>query len=429
MISYLRFFLFLLLALALQQCTLNDEPGGSHDPALTLQATANLSLITLNWTPVKITGFKEYVILQSAKEIPNAPEPPVDQDVAVLTRINDVNVTTFSTTNTLFTPKSCYKLYCSADDRFLYSGTVCVDQVVTRFAGFFDKIDHDTDLDQLGMFDRLTDNLMVYDYKANSFSNSLQETNLNFPIINISGIPGDRYLFAYDQSFNTVRKYTFPGLGFINQKTIGEAIIGGKATGSFLYMLTQSGSSGFQVLNVNTLSTVDSRLGLSGSRNLAVFEGDTITVLEIGDPNLIVYKLKSNGKILTSETINAGISQPGLQNTCDQNANYFIGGRFATIINRKGEIVQSLISGNNAFTLMSRFSPDGSKVLTIVNENNAVNLQIFDITSLPAIPQLKSFPLPNVTYSDLFVDEDIIYVAGVDFNTGSAQTFILQFPM
>jgi hypothetical protein len=98
-----------------------------------------------NWNgkPVKVTGFKEYILLQSTAEIPNSPTPPVSQDVTVLTRINEVNTTSFSTTSTLMSPTSCFKLYCSVDDRFLYSGSVCINQSNVIIPGFFDRSDHE----------------------------------------------------------------------------------------------------------------------------------------------------------------------------------------------------------------------------------------------------------------------------------------------
>src|SRR5690242_15010607 len=75
--------------LYLSGCTLDDPGVTSSDPPLLLEANQNLSLITLNWDRVKVTGFKEYILLQSTGDIPNSPTPVVNSETTVLKRIDD----------------------------------------------------------------------------------------------------------------------------------------------------------------------------------------------------------------------------------------------------------------------------------------------------------------------------------------------------
>ena len=48
-------------------CTLDEPADTNQDPSLTLDYTQHLSLTNLTWDPVRVTGFKEYIILQSSK--------------------------------------------------------------------------------------------------------------------------------------------------------------------------------------------------------------------------------------------------------------------------------------------------------------------------------------------------------------------------
>ncbi|HZV45173.1 MAG TPA: hypothetical protein VFF90_11880 [Saprospiraceae bacterium] len=419
----------LLIGMCCIQCTLDEGTPGTSDPALTLQVHTDLSLINLSWTPVKVTGFKEYIILQSSGDIPNSPTPPVGQDVTVLDRINIVNNTTFSTTNILFSPTSCYKLYCSVDDRFMYSSTVCVESSTTIIPGFNDRADHAPGLPQIALFDRSNIKLTAYTDDDGTIFNSIPENNLSFPQLDLSTYQGTNRLYSFDLSFAQVRKYSFPNLTLQDQEFVGESIIGGLAWNNFVFMMLQSTSSGFRILNAETLTTIDSKPGLPGNRNIAVFDGDPILVLEISDVAINRYEVNSVGKVTHSDQFSTSIFQPSTQNTCDISNEYYIGGRLSTIVNKDAEIITSLESGNNVFSQMSRFSPDGTKAAIIVSDFNAVNLEIFDISNLPVATLLKTFSLPNATFADLYFKDNVINVIGVNFNSSSPQTFFLKLPI
>ena len=416
------------LSMSFVQCTLDEGTPGSNDPALTLQVHNELSLITLDWEPVKVTGFKEYIILQSTAEIPNSPTPPISQDVTVLTRINQVDITSFSTTNTLLTPVNCYKLYCSVDDRFMYSGSVCINQTNPVIPGFFDRADHDENLPQVAMFDRVNIQLVALNTTTGIVDNSIPESNMSFPQLDLSTFQGNARLFSFDLSSPQIRRYTFPDLVLLNQKFLSQSIFGGLAWKDFIFLLNQNGGFGFQVLNAETLNVIDNQNGLGGSRNIAVFERDPLSVLEIGDAGIIRYNINSLGKVVTSDQFITGAQQPGTQNTCDVNDEYYVGGRFATIINKDASVITNLASGLNSFTQLCRFSPDGSEVALIINNVNLVELQIFDISDLPATSKIQTYNLPVATYADMFYKDNAINVIGVSFNSSSPQTFLLKFP-
>ena len=416
------------LGMSFVQCTLDEGNPGSNDPALTLQVHNDLSLITLEWTPVKVTGFKEYIILQSTTEIPNSPTPPISQDVTVLTRINEVNITSFSTTNTLFTPTTCYKLYCSVDDRFMYSGSVCINPTNTVIPGFFDRADHDAEIPQVAMFDRVNIKLVAFNSLTGLVENSIPESNMSFPQLDLSSYQGNSRLFCFDLSSPQIRRYTFPQLTLQNQKFLSESLIGGLAWKDFVFIMTQNGFAGFQILNGQTLSVIDSKAGLTGNRNLAIFDGDPLIVLEISESILNRYEINAVGKVVNSEQFIVGARQPGTQNTSDTNNEYYIGGRFATIINKNGESIFELAAGNNAFTQLCRLSPDGTEAAIIVNNINVVELQLWDISNLQIASKTQTFNLPNATYADLFYKDNAINVIGVSFNSSAQQTFLLKFP-
>jgi hypothetical protein len=418
----------MIIGLVFIQCTLDEGNPGTSDPALTLQAHNELSLIKLEWEPVKVTGFKEYILLQSTSTIPNSPTPPVNQDVTVLTRINEINTTSFATTSTLLSPTSCFKLYCSVDDRFLYSGSVCINQTNVILPGFFDRTDHEEGLSQIAMFDRVNIRLAAVNDVSGTIDNSLQESNLSFPQLDLSTFQGSVRLYSYDLSTAQIRKYSFPELNIQNERYLGETITGGYASGDYIYMLLNNSSSGFLVLNAQSLSTVDTKPGMVGTRNLAVFPGDPVRVMEIGEIGIIRYDVNTLGKVIQSDQFATGVTQPSTQNTCDFNDEYYIGGRFSTIINKEADVVTSLVSGVNAFTQINRFSPDGTKAAIITNNINVVELQVYDLTNLPAALKVLTYNLPNATYADLYYRDNVINVIGVNFNSSSPQTFFLKFP-
>jgi hypothetical protein len=384
----------LLIGMCCIQCTLDEGNPGTSDPALTLRVDSEFSLINLSWTPVKVTGFKEYIILQSSGEIPNSPTPPVGQDVTVLARINIINDTTFSATNILFSPTSCYKLYCKVDERFLYSSTVCIEQSTIITPGFNDRADHAPDVPQIALFDRSNIKLTAFTDEDGTIYKSIPENNLSFPQLDLSTYQGVNRLFSFDLSFAQIRKYTFPDLTLQRQQFTGESILGGLAWNNFVFIVLQSTSVGFQVLDAETLGFIDTEPGLAGSRNIAVFDGDPTIVLEISDLVINRYKVNSIGKVIDTDQFPVNLFQPGTQNTCDINNEFYMGGRLSTIVNKEAEVITSLESGVNVFSQMCRFSPDGTKAAIIVTDFNVVNLDLFDISNLPVATKLKTIVCP-----------------------------------
>src|SRR5688572_8870814 len=279
--SGIRTTIFLLATLSFWgSCTL-DDPGPSNVTyPLTLEVQKNLSLIELNWSPVNVTGFKEYIILQSADEIPFSSTPQVSSTVSVLKRIDDADVTTFNASEVLFGPRICYKLYVSLEDRFMQSGNVCVDQDIKVFQGFYDRAAHESGLDEIVMFDRVNSRFSTYNYKLDQFTNTVFDIILNFPIIEISTVSGTTNVFAYDQSPARLRKYSFPALTSNMYIDFNSVLWAVKPYGQFLFVSVEEGTTSFRVLNRSNLSEVDTETGFLGNRNIAVFTGSPLIVME-----------------------------------------------------------------------------------------------------------------------------------------------------
>ncbi len=413
----------------LANCTLDDPGASGSNPPLTLHADQNLSLITLSWDPVKVTGFKEYVILQSTSDIPNAPTPIVNGETIVLKRIDDSDIHSFTVSNTLFAPRLCYKLYTSVDDRFLYSSTVCVDQDFTLFPGFYDRAGHETGLDEIVLFDRVNARFSSMDYKNEVITKTVNDNNLSFPIIDVSTFEGITNVFAYDQSPPRMKKYRFPELTVLTYRDFSSVLFAVEIYKQFIFIAVDESFKSFQVLNRNNLNIIDTKPGITGNRNIAVFEGNPLVVLEIGETAINVYNIDQAGKISLVEQKPSGVSQMNTQNTIANSEEYFIGGRLGIIVNRNAEIIGNITNGINAFISMNRFSPDKSKVVSIINDNIRTRLEINDISGLPAISTIASYDIPPANYADVIVEDHIIYVIGVTFATGQAQTFILKYPI
>lgn len=410
-------------------CSLNDPGNTNNEPPLKLHAEQNLSLITLSWDPVNVTGFKEYIILQSTVYIPNAPVPEVTTETTIVKRIDSREVHSASFSNTLFAPHLCFKLYTAVNDRFLYSSTVCIDQDFTLINGFNDRAGHLDGTDKVVMFDRVDARLSTFDYKMNIVSASVGEQSLSFPVIEVSSLNDVTNVIAYDQSPPRMRKYTFPDLNFLTSRDFTSIIYSVKSYRQFVFVSVDDFDKTFYVLNRSNFSTIDSRTSINGNRNIAIFNTDPVIVLEIGETVMARYTIDENGHVVTSEQINRGVSQISTQNTTANSDDYFIGGRFGNIIDHNGELVASVNSGVNAIVLFSRFSVDKNKVLSIVSNNVKVTLDINDISSLPNTTKVDSYELPVATYSDLIVEDHFAYVVGVTFATGQSQTFILKYPI
>ncbi|MGB3080245.1 MAG: hypothetical protein WBB31_14260 [Saprospiraceae bacterium] len=413
----------------LSACHLEDPGMSGSDPALTLRADQNLSLINLSWDPVNVTGFKEYIILQSTTDIPNGPTPVVNAETTVLKRIDNRDIHSLSVSNSLFAEHLCYKLYTSVNDRFLYSSTVCLDQDFTLFNGFNDRAGHEEGLDKLVMFDRVNTRLSVLDYKNEVLNSSVLDNNFSFPVIDVSTFEGTTNVFAYDLSPARMRKYKFPELSPLTYKDFGTLLYAIKPYKQFVFTSADDFSKTFQVLNRSNFNTVDSRSGMTGNRNIALFEGDPLIVIEIGENSMMRYTINTSGNIIQEDLLNTGVSQISTENTTANSDEYFICGRAGSIVNRNGEIIESIVKGVNSVSMINRFSPDKSKVVSIVNSNVKTSLEINDISALPVITNIQSFDLPQATYADVIVEDHIIYVMGVTFASGQSQTFILKYPI
>jgi hypothetical protein len=417
------------LMLVLQGCTLDTPEDSVQVPALQLQVEQDLSLTNLSWTRVNVTGFQEYVILQSHQDIPNTPEPETGLNVAIAARFDDISVTSFSSINTLFTPQTCYKLYTKVNDRFLYSPTVCVDNHSNVIPGFYDRVGYNKADNNLVMFDRINANLALYDLDNETLVTTVFENQLSFPVLQVSQHNGVNFVYAFDQNQQRIRKYRLPELSLVHSHQVSNGIIGGVVDGPFLYLGTQNAQTSFQVLDNETFTQKDSRDGFTGQRNYAVFPGDTTTVLEIWDSRMRQYRINQQGKVIAQAEFVLGLLQLSLQNTCDANDAYYIGGRFSRILDKDANTVTSLVEDINSVSIYSRFSPDGSKAIILGQNQQQFFLEIHDITALPSATLLKQYVLPSANYADVFMHDGIIHVVGIDFSSSNTQTFILKIPL
>jgi hypothetical protein len=279
------------------------------------------------------------------------------------------------------------------------------------------------------MFDRVNFKLTAYTDSDGTVYNSVGD-NSSFPQLDLSTFQGTARLFNFDLSTPQVKKYSFPELVLLNQRNFTETVFGGVTSGNLVFVMLQAlfSENGFLILNAQTLSTIDAKQGFPGNRNLAIFEGDTIIALEISDAAINRYKINSVGKVIDTDQLLSGVNQPSSQNTCDIHGDYYIGGRFATIVNKDADIITSLLSGVNEFAQLCRFSPDGTQAAVLLTDNNVVSLELYDITNLPATSKIKTYSLPNTTYADVYFRDDVIHIIGVSFNAGTSQTFFLQLP-
>ena len=409
-------------------CTLEDPDPTTFGPPLTLKYTEEYSLTHFSWDRVKVTGFKEYILLQSNQPIPDKPTPEVNQNVSILKRIKDVDENFLTTSNLLIGEQTCYKLYCAVDDRFMYSPTICIDQSYISIASFIDKAAHLKGSDAMVGYDRVNDKFSVFNYKTGNVTNDLNDPTFNFPSLEMYQWNNSSSVLAFNQSAAWLGVYNFPSMSTIQKRSFVNVIWTAREFKQFVLMSTQQTGGEFQVLNKNTLFPLDVRPGTQSSQNMAVFEGDPTVVLTLGQTGSKKYTISDNGFILSEQSISGRIGQPDLQHTCAQGNELFIGGNSGDIINRSGENVGSLSSGNNTFVLLVRLSADESKAIYILSKDGLLFLEIADLSALPDITVERTIELPQLTYADLIPDDDIIHVIGTTFNSNFPETFILKYP-
>ena len=410
-------------------CTLDNPAEGPQTAPLNLQVQQNLSLVNFTWPKVNVTGFAEYILLQSNTNIPDAPEPVINQNVAVMTRIDDVDVTSFSAVNTLFAPQVCYKLYTKVNDRFLYSPTVCINSQADLIGGFYDRVGYDKTNHDLVMFDRSNRFLSIYDLDNSVISANVPENNMSFPVVAVSTHQGITAAYMFDQNQGNIRKFNMPELGQVIQKQVFDGLAGGLVAGPWIFVGTQNASSSFQVWDANSFVVRDTRQGFTGLRHYASFPGDTTIVLELWDTGMRRYTINGGGKVITQNEFSTGVIQVSTQNASDVNDQYYIGGRFSTIVDKDANIISSLNEDVNTFAFFNRFSEDGTRVVALVQDQASFFLDIYDISNVASPLLIKRYALPLATYAELAVKHDIIYIVGIDFSSSVSQSFILKIPV
>lgn len=410
-------------------CTLEEPTDTNQNPALSLDYAQHLSLTNLTWDAVKVTGFKEYIILQSSNPIPNSPSPVINQDVTVLKRINDVEVTTLSVSTMLFSPQICYKLYCAVDDRFLYSSTLCIQQDIDVVDGFYDRGCHVAGQIEAVVFDRINNVLSTLNYKTGTITNSVTDILLSFPSLEMSTWADVTIVYGFDQSPAWFRKYNFPALTASNSKNFNQILWAANVHNQFVFVATDDFSNNFQVLNRSNLSFIHGAQTMTGNQHVAVFPGDPLTVITIGPSEAKKYSIDADGKISAIADVPARILQPDLQTTCAEGTDLFICGREGTIIDRNGVNVGTLNTDINASILLNRLTIDEKKAIYIITENGTMRLEIADISQLPVVSLIKTYDLPAQNYADVIPEDQIIYLIGTSFNSSQAQTTILRYPL
>ena len=220
-------------------CTLDDPGTSSPTFPLTLEASQDFSLIRLNWSQVKVTGFKEYILLQSTTEIPSSPAPVVSADITIVKRIDDVDITNVVTSDILFSENVCYKLYVSVDDRFIQSNNVCLQQDFKLIEGFYDRAGHEKGSDKVVMFDRVNRHISVYSFTSEEFISMVSENLLQFPVMDVSTWGDVTHLFAYDQSPGRFIKYTLPAFSPVTQEFFGTVLFAAKSYHQYIFTASE----------------------------------------------------------------------------------------------------------------------------------------------------------------------------------------------
>jgi len=310
----------------------------------------------------------------------------------------------------------------------LYSSTICLDPDIDVFSGFYDRACHENGKTEMALFDRNVRNLSVFDYNTGVLSNTQSVLEMNLPSMELTTWANTTHLFAMEQSPGVLRKYAFPSLSLLTSRNFFQILWCTKTEGSFLFASTDESTRNFHVMHRNTLNDLDSETGISGNQCIAVFPGDTLTVLTLGQTQSKSYQVDASGHIVASASIPLTLNIFDLQNTCAQGDHYFICGREGIIVDRYGEVLGQLTESINTVVQLSRLNEDESQVVYLINRNGQIFLEIADLTTLPQITVEHSYPLPQLTYSDIILDGGVIYVMGTQFLSFPGESFVLKYP-
>ncbi|MDQ3016380.1 MAG: hypothetical protein M3R25_06660 [Bacteroidota bacterium] len=415
----------------IHSCSLDEGPQGTTAPALQLNVNQELSITNLSWNPVKVTDFKEYVLLQSSGDIPNSPTPQINANVSVIKRIDNDDITSHASTDILLSPQTCYKLYAAVGDRFLYSPTVCVTKNITLITGFYDRISHEKGHQEIAMFDRNINAVSTYTLENPGVSASIQESFFSSPNVHLSTYNGVRQVFISGSSQSTIKRYNLPGLTNVFSKSVSTGIESLISSGPFVYVCFTNLSNSFQILNRDNLTLVDSRLGFSFQfgRVLGVFPGDPTVVLEVSSSGTNRYEIDSDGKIINELLIPGLTIQADLQGSTAQGENIFICGLRGTIINKSAEVLNELNPSFGTNIINVKLSSDEKTAVALLSNSVTSTLEYYDLSDLNHITLRKKIELSQASFADLVIENDKVYLFGVTFDSGSSQTFILNFPL
>jgi len=422
--------IFVIISFSIIGCSL-DTPVTSSTPPLTLHVEQDHSSIILRWDAVKVTGFKEYILLQSIGDIPDSTSPVLNTMITILKRINDSSIDSFTFPNALLLPKRCFKLYTAVDDRFLYSSTVCLDLTFNAVDGAYTSAGHVSDTKQEILFDGDNDIFLTMKYETGEFTNLVGEAYISNPIFEISSFADSTHVFIYEQPANSnLWKYKFPELTPLQSKNFNGLVEAVSAFKQFVFIHVNQAQKHFQVLDRNTLNLIDSKNGNgnTGNWNIAVFDGNPLVVLEINKNTITQYQIDPAGKISQTITKSSEENSPGEQNTTAISDSCFVAGRFGAIITRNGKAIDFITNESTDIVMMNRFSPDKTRLISIITNITNTRLEIRDVSNLGMISIVKSFEIPDINYSDVIVEEDFIYLIGVIPSAEPPQTFILKYP-
>jgi hypothetical protein len=97
-------------------------------------------------------------------------------------------------------------------------------------------------------------------------------------------------VFAYDSvTAERMMKYNFPELTALTFKQYDGVLFAVNTHKQFVFIAVEEVGKAFQVLSRTALNLIDSRPGTTGNRNIAVFEGNPLVVLEIGETSINKY--------------------------------------------------------------------------------------------------------------------------------------------
>ena len=408
-----------LMAIAMFACDKLDTQPGEFQYPLSLSVERKQSIAELTWSEATVSTFEEYIILRSTDEIPDSPEPEITGNTVLLARIDERKATLFKDSNLPIADSIYYKVYARIAGHLLMSPTVGFTQNLHLVPVRADIVEHVPSQNAFIGFDRVTQQLFVYDYSIREFLVS-RFFQLNFPVISYSASPQEILI----SENGTTQFLDYTTLNVIKTFQTNQ-IRNVKYANGWIYLTRAQFPFGFALYRRSDLSFRDEVNALQSDwRGFSVIpdvnDANKATIYDFsltGSARYVQNNTTLEVDLLSSEVLPGGLMVVARHPVRTE----FVITNTGIIVDGNLQIIKTLENGTLSFSFWA-YSPDGSRLFGMTFQNNLM-IRVYDAENDYSF--VEEYVLSNqISPVALFTDEDNMYLVSLVFLNTSTQTLI-----